>query len=121
MEQTGRSVPPKKTDGDLLQGTLDMLVLQTVLLGPAHGHAIAYAIERRSDELLQVEHGSLHPVLYRLKGRIWIAPFFGLSGHNRKAPYYRLTAAGRRRLDKETSRRERLARGVARVLRPAEE
>ena len=110
-----------KSEGDLLQGTLDMLILQTLLLGAAHGHAIAHAIERRSDELLQVEHGSLYPALYRLEGRGWIASFWGTSENNRKARYYRLTAAGRRQLAEETSRWQRLATGISRVLRPAME
>jgi PadR family transcriptional regulator PadR len=116
-------MPPKsrKSEGDLLQGTLDMLILQTLLLGPAHGHSIAYAIERRSDELLQVEHGSLYPALYRLEAKDWIASSWGPTENNRKARFYRLTAAGRKRLAAETSRWERLAEGIARVLRPATE
>ena len=111
-------MPPH--DGDMLQGTLDMLVLQILVLGPAHGHAIAHAIERRSDEILQVEHGSLYPALYRLEARGWIASFSGTSENNRKARYYRLTAAGRKQLSAETSRWERLVRGISHVLRPAE-
>ena len=111
-------MPPR--DGDMLQGTLDMLVLQILVLGPAHGHAIAHAIERRSDEILQVEHGSLYPALYRLEARGWIASFSGTSENNRKARYYRLTAAGRKQLSAETSRWERLVRGISHVLRPAE-
>src|SRR2546425_8681522 len=106
---------PKKPqpEGDLLQGTLDMLVLQTLILGPAHGHSIAHAIERRSDEILQVEHGSLYPALYRLEDRGWIAAFWGTSENNRKAKYYRLTPAGRKRLAVETSRWERLVIGIS--------
>ena len=110
-------MPP---DDGMLQGTLDMLVLQTLILGPAHGHAIAHAIERRSDQILQVEHGSLYPALYRLEARGWIASFSGTSENNRKARYYRLTAAGREQLAAETSRWERLVQGISRVLRPAE-
>jgi transcriptional regulator len=110
-------MPP---DDGMLQGTLDMLVLQTLILGPAHGHAIAHAIERRSDQILQVEHGSLYPALYRLEARGWIASFSGTSENNRKARYYRLTTAGRKQLAAETSRWERLVRGISRVLRPAE-
>ena len=97
-----------------------MLVLQILVLGPAHGHAIAHAIERRSDEILQVEHGSLYPALYRLEARGWIASFSGTSENNRKARYYRLTTAGRKQLAAETSRWERLVRGISHVLRPAE-
>lgn len=105
----------------MLQGTLDMLVLQTLVLGPAHGHSIAHAIERRSDEILQVEHGSLYPALYRLESHGWIASFWGTSENNRKAKYYRLTAAGRKRLDAETTKWQRLVTGIGRVLRPATE
>src|SRR5438105_15855443 len=105
--------------GDLLQGTLDMLILRTLVLGPAHGHSIAYAIERRSGEALQVEHGSLYPALYRLEARGWIASFQGTSENNRKAKYYRLTALGRKQLTAETSRWERLVRGVSAILRQA--
>jgi len=111
----------EKPEGDLLQGTLDMLILRTLLLGAAHGHAIAHAIERRSNEILQVEHGSLYPALYRLEDRGWIASFQGTSENNRKARYYRLTPAGKRQLEAETSRWQRLAAGISRVLRPAEE
>ena len=110
-----------KAEGDMLQGTLDMLILQTLLPGAAHGHSIAHAIERRSEELLQVEHGSLYPALYRLEGRGWIASFWGTSENNRKARYYRLTPAGRKQLAVETSRWQRLATGISRVLRPATE
>ncbi len=113
--------PHKKPDGDLLQGTLDMLILQTLVLGPAHGHSIAHTIERRSDQILQVEHGSLYPALYRLEARGWIASFWGTSENNRKARYYRLSAAGRKQLADQTSRWERLVNGISRVLRPATE
>jgi PadR family transcriptional regulator PadR len=108
-------------DTELLQGTLDLLILQTLLTGAAHGHTIAHIIERRSGEVLQVEHGSLYPALHRLENRGWIASFWGTSENNRKARYYRLTAAGRRQLIEQTSRWDRLARAVNRVLRPAEE
>ena len=112
---------PKKTkpEGDLLQGTLDMLILRTLLAGPAHGHSIAHAIEFASDEILQVEHGSLYPALYRLEDRGWIAAFWGTSENNRKAKYYRLTQAGKRQLTAETTRWDRLVKGITRVLRPA--
>jgi transcriptional regulator len=113
---------PKKTkpEGDLLQGTLDMLILRTLVIGPAHGHSIAHAIEFGSDDILQVEHGSLYPALYRLEDRGWIAAFWGTSENNRKAKFYRLTPAGRKQLTAETNRWERLVKGIARVLRPAE-
>jgi transcriptional regulator len=112
---------PKKTkpEGDLLQGTLDMLILRTLVVGPAHGHSIAHAIQFGSDEILQVEHGSLYPALYRLEDRGWIAAFWGTSENNRKAKFYRLTPAGRKQLTTETDRWERLVKGIARVLRPA--
>ena len=107
-----------KSDGDMLQGTLDMLILHTLLLGPAHGHSIAYAIERRSSDILQVEHGSLYPALYRLQESSCIASFWGTSENNRKAKYYRLTPAGRRRLTAETTRWERLVTGISHILTP---
>lgn len=110
-----------KSDGDLLQGTLDMLVLQTLVLGAAHAHSIAHAIERGSSEILQVEHGSLYPALYRLEDRGWISAFWGTSDNNRKAKYYRLTAAGRKQLVAETARWKRLVTGIGRILRPATE
>ena len=105
----------------MLQGTLDMLILQTLVLGPAHGHTIAHAIEHRSSEILQVEHGSLYPGLYRLEDRGWIASFWGTSENNRRAKYYRLTLKGRKQLAVETTRWERLVSGISRVLRPASE
>ena len=105
---------------DIMQGTLDVLVLQTLVPGPAHGHTIAQVIGRRSEDVLQVEHGSLYPALHRLEDRGWIASFWGTSETNRKARYYRLTPLGRRQLDTETSRWERFVRAVNQVLRPAE-
>ena len=113
-----RGTPP--LDADLLQGTLDLLILQTLVLGPAHGHTIAYAIERRSDEVLQVEHGSLYPALHRLEDQGLIASFWGTSENNRKARYYRITAEGRRHLANERSRWEALVGAISRVLGPAE-
>ena len=106
--------------GEMLQGTLDLLILQTLALGPAHGHTIAHVIEHRSEDVLQVEHGSLYPALHRLEDREWIASFWGTSENNRKARYYRLTAAGRQQLQEQTNRWDRLVRAVNRVLRPSE-
>ena len=106
--------------GEMLQGTLDLLVLQTLAWGPAHGHTIAHAIEHRSEDVLQVEHGSLYPSLHRLEDRGWIASFWGTSENNRRARYYRLTAAGRRQLAEQTSRWDEIVRAVNRILRPAE-
>jgi PadR family transcriptional regulator PadR len=111
----------KATQTEILQGTLDMLILQTLSPGPAHGHTIAHVIGNRSEDVLLVEHGSLYPALHRLEDRCWIASFWGTSENNRKARYYRLTAAGRKQLNIETSRWERVVRAVNQVLRPAEE
>ena len=108
----------KETTGDLLQGTLDLLVLQTLQLGPAHGYDIASTIARRSDDGLQVEQGSLYPALQRIEERGWITSYWGTSGSNRRARFYKLTAKGRRQLAAEASRWEQLAQAVHRVLRP---
>ena len=108
-------------DADLLQGTLDLLILQTLVLGPAHGHTIAYVIEHRSEDVLQVEHGSLYPALHRLENRGWIASSWGASENNRKARFYRLTPKGRKQLARQTSRWNQLVSAVNQILRPAEE
>jgi PadR family transcriptional regulator PadR len=105
---------------EMLQGTLDLLVLRTLLLGPAHGHAIAKAIEFRSDDVLQVEQGSLYPALHRLIKRGWVSVEDGTSENNRRAKFYRLTAKGRRQLVIETSKWDKLAGAIGRILRPAE-
>jgi PadR family transcriptional regulator PadR len=110
-----------KKRADILQGTLDMLILQSLALGPAHGHTIAHVIEHRSEDVLLIEHGSLYPALHRLEDRGWIASFWGTSENNRKARYYRLTATGRKQLHIETSRWDRVVRAVNQVLRPAED
>ena len=106
---------------ELLQGTLDLLILRTLKLGPAHGHAIAKAIERESDKVLLVEQGSLYPALHRLIKREWITFRDGTSENNRRAKYYRLTAKGRRQLDIESSKWEKLVNAIARVLRQSEQ
>ena len=106
-------------DADLLQGTLDLLVLQTLQPGPAHGHTIAHVIEHRSDALLQVQHGSLYPALHRLEDRGWVASFWGTSENNRKARYYRLTPAGKKQLVREASRWAQLVNAIGRVMTPA--
>jgi PadR family transcriptional regulator PadR len=106
---------------DLLQGTLDLLILRTLLLGPVHGHGIAKAIEFNSDEVLQVEQGSLYPALHRLINRGWILAEEGTSENNRRAKFYALTAKGRRQLVIETSKWDKLAGAIARILRPAEQ
>ena len=102
--------------GELLQGTLDLLVLKTLALGPAHGHTIAHAIAHRSEEVLQVEHGSLYPALHRLEDRGWISSFWGTSENNRRARYYRLTPLGARHLARETESWRRYIRAVELIL-----
>jgi transcriptional regulator len=113
----------KSKDGriDLLQGTLDLLILRTLVFGPAHGHAIAKAIEQNSEDVLQVEQGSLYPALHRLIKRGSIAAEAGVSENNRRAKYYRLTAKGRKQLHVEITRWEKLARAIGRILKPAGE
>lgn len=105
---------------EMLQGTLDLLILRTLQLGPLHGYAIAKAIQFKSDDVLQVEEGSLYPALHRLIKRGWIAFEAGTSENNRQANFYRLTAKGRRQLTIETSKWEKLAKAITRILRPAE-
>lgn len=106
---------------ELLQGTLDLLILRTLLLGPRHGHAIAKSIEYNSDDVLQVEQGSLYPALHRLIRRGWIVAEEGTSENNRRAKFYRLTAKGRRQLTVETGKWEKLSQAIARILKPAEQ
>src|SRR5436190_10143371 len=103
---------------DLLQGTLDLLILRTLLRGPAHGHAIAKHIQRTSEDLLQVETGSLYPALHRLEAQGWIGATWELSDKGKRAKYYRLTAAGKKQLAAEHSRWEQFSRAMGRVLNP---
>jgi transcriptional regulator len=112
---------PKKQDIklDLLQGTLDMMVMQTLRAGAANGYEIAKAIERMSDDVLAVDHGSLYPALHRLEKSGIVAGKWEISSTNRRARYYRLTAAGRKRLIIEQSRWEQMAAAISRVMRPA--
>ena len=105
--------------GELLQGTLDLLILKTLAIGAAHGHTIANAIEHRSEDVLQVEHGSLYPALHGLEDRGWISSFWGTSENNRRARYYRLTPAGKKQLTAQTTRWDEIVRAVNRILRPA--
>src|SRR5687768_18024730 len=113
-------MPTRRADAriELLQGTLDLLILRTLRLGPAHGHAIAKAIAHGSDDVLQVEQGSLYPALHRLIKRGWLTFEDGTSENNRRAKFYRLTAKGRKQLERETSRWERMAGAIARLLHP---
>src|SRR5580692_9831729 len=106
---------------ELLQGTLDLLILRTLRLGPAHGHAVAKSIEFNSEDVLQVEQGSLYPALHRLIKRGWISVEAGTSENNRRAKYYKLTAKGRKQLAVETSKWDKLAGAIARILRPSEQ
>jgi PadR family transcriptional regulator PadR len=101
---------------ELLQGTLDLLILRTLIFGPEHGQGIAWAIQKTSEKELLVEHGALYPALQRLEERGWIAGKWGVSANNRKARFYTLTAAGRKQLVKETSKWKRLARAIGLIL-----
>src|SRR5919107_782753 len=112
MPRRGR--PP--IQGDMLQGTLDLLILKTLAVGPAHGHTIAHAIELGSQDVLTVEHGSLYPALHRLEDRGWIASFWGTSENNRRARYYRLTPQGRAQLVKQANRWDEIVAAVNRIL-----
>ena len=103
-------------DAEMLKGTLDMMVLRTLVTGDAHGHTIAKVIERASEDVLEVEQGSLYPALHRLEDRGWVSSFWGTSENNRKAKFYRLTAAGRRQLVRETGRWRQMARAIGLVM-----
>lgn len=105
---------------ELLQGTLDLLILRTLILGSQHGQGIARAIQQTSDEEFLVEHGALYPALQRLEERGWISAKWGISTNNRKARFYSLTSAGRKQLVKETTKWKRLAAAIGRVLGPEE-
>ena len=117
--------PPRMSTRDacarveLLQGTLDLLILRTLRWGPTHGHAIAKAIQHGSDQVLFVEQGSLYPALHRLIKRGWITFDQGTSDNNRQAKFYRLTPKGRKQLSVETTKWEKLVRAVSTILRPA--
>jgi len=104
---------------DLLQGTLDLLILRTLQWGPQHGHGISVAIRASSGDVLQVDHGSLYPALHRLERRGWAAAEWKTTENKQRAKYYRLTAAGRRQVQAERDRWTRLTEAVARVLDPA--
>ena len=110
----------EKERQEMLLGTLDMLILRTLRMGAAHGHTIARVIEQSSDEVLQVEQGSLYPALHRLEDRGWMASYWGTSENNRKAKFYKLTAAGKKQLTVETSRWKQMVAAIGRVMREAE-
>ena len=114
-----RSKPTDKS-GEMLQGTLDMLILRTLVTGDAHGHTIAKVIERTSEDILEVEQGSLYPALHRLEDRGWVSSYWGASENNRKAKFYRLTVTGRRQLAAETSRWRQMKRAIGLILGEAE-
>ncbi len=105
-----------KKELELLLGTLEMLVLQTLVMGPAHGHTIAHVIEHTSDDALKIEQGSLYPALHRLEYRGWVSSYWGTSENNRKARFYRLTALGRKQLTVETHRWQAMVEAIGRVL-----
>src|SRR5689334_16666844 len=105
---------------DILQGTLDLLILRTLQWGPQHGHGIGQVIRARSDDLLQVEHGSLYPALHRLQREGWIDAQWGTTPNNQKAKFYRLTAKGRKQLAREEAKWKLFVRTMAQVLRPQE-
>ena len=110
---------PENATLELLQGTLDMLILRTLQWGPRHGHGIGQAIRRQSDELLKVETGSLYPALHRLVKRGWLKAEWGTSEANQKAKFYQLTAAGRKQLAEESEQWNRFSAAVGRVMRLA--
>jgi PadR family transcriptional regulator, regulatory protein PadR len=110
LRMTGRS----RADGEMLKGTLDMMILRTLVAGDAHGHTIAKVIERTSEDVLEVEQGSLYPALHRLEDRGWVSSYWGASENNRKAKFYRLTTAGKKQLGRETSRWRQMTRAIGR-------
>ena len=108
----------KKTEpnAEMLKGTLDMMILRTLVTGDAHGHTIAKVIEHSSEDVLEVEQGSLYPALHRLEDRKWVSSYWGVSENNRKAKFYKLTALGKKQLVQETARWRQMARAIALVM-----
>ena len=102
--------------GEILQGTLDMLILRTLRMGPAHGHTIAQVIEHTSENALEIEQGSLYPALHRLEDRGWLASEWGVSENNRKAKFYRLTTKGKKELTAATGRWRKMTRAIGLIL-----
>jgi PadR family transcriptional regulator PadR len=112
-------MPTRKTEEErlaLLQGTLDLLILRTLLFGPQHGHGITLSIQRQSDDTLLVDHGSLYPALQRLEEKGWITASWGTSDNNRRARFYTLTKTGKKQLTAETRQWKRLASAIGRIL-----
>src|SRR5580698_9826797 len=105
-----------RAGSEMVQGTLDMLILRTLVTGPAHGHTIAHVIEHTSENVLEVEQGSLYPALHRLEHRGWVSSYWGVSENNRKAKFYKLTALGKKQLVHETARWRQMARAIALVM-----
>jgi PadR family transcriptional regulator PadR len=112
---------PEDARLELLQGTLDMLILRTLQLGPQHGHGIGQAIRRQSDDLLKVETGSLYPALHRLEKHGWLRSEWGVSEAKQRAKYYQLTAAGKAQLTREQDRWAQLVNAIGRIMNPAKE
>ena len=111
----------KQANGEMVQGTLDMLILRTLVMGRAHGHTIAHVIEHTSEDVLQVEQGSLYPALHRLENRGWVESSWGTSENNRKAKFYELTPAGRGQLVAERERWQQVVEAIGRILGEAAE
>jgi PadR family transcriptional regulator, regulatory protein PadR len=105
-----------QSQSEMLKGTLDMMILRTLVAGDAHGHTIAKVIEHTSEDLLEVEQGSLYPALHRLEDRRWVSSYWGVSENNRKAKFYQLTREGRKQLVRETSRWRQMARAIGLVM-----
>ena len=109
-------VNKSQSSAEMLKGTLDMMILKTLIPGGAHGHTIAKVIERTSEDVLEVEQGSLYPALHRLEDRGWVSSYWGVSENNRKAKFYRLTVAGKKQLLRETTRWRQMARAIGLVM-----
>ncbi len=117
MEEPRRRMNERTpNNAEMVQGTLDMLVLRTLITGPAHGHTIAHVIEHTSENVLEVEQGSLYPALHRLEARGWVTSYWGTSENNRKAKFYKLTAAGKKQLTAETTRWRTVVAAIGRIL-----
>jgi len=113
-------MPPPNQKNELLQGTLDLLILRTLQMGPMHGFAVAKRVEQVSEDLLRVEHGSLYPALYRLEEQGFISAFWDVTENNRKAKYYKLTRSGQKQLERELENWRRLSLGIERVIASVE-